>query len=100
MALGPMSAYTLAKICQLVRKDETFAQRLKEDPDAVLGDFPLTDEERAALLAGDVAWLYDRGVHGLLLGYLAGPGVFGITMPLYLERIRAARLPPEDDRTE
>jgi hypothetical protein len=53
----------------------------------------LTDEERAALLAGDVAWLYERGAHPFLLAYLTRWELFGLTVPLYSERIRAAREP-------
>jgi hypothetical protein len=90
-----LSLYTTAKICQLTRTDRRFAERLKADPAAVLGEFRLTDPERTALLDGDVAWLYDHGVPGLLLGALARAGVFGLTMPIYLERITAAQ-PPAD----
>jgi hypothetical protein len=89
-----MSAYVVARICQRVRKDEAFAAQLKLDPAATLGDFSLTADERTALLEGDVAWLHDHGVHGLLLGALARAGLFGLSIPIYLERIQRARLPP------
>jgi len=89
-----MSLYAVAKVCQMARERQPgFVERLKAEPDAVLNEFRLTHQERSALLAGDVAWLYDYGVPGLLLGALARAGVFGLTMPLYLDRIQSARPP-------
>ena len=58
-----------------------------------LPDPGLTDEERAALLRGDVAWLYARGAHPFLLAYLTRWELFGLTVPLYSERIRTAHEP-------
>jgi hypothetical protein len=92
--MGSMSLYALTKICQVARsRDAGFIERLKTEPGVVLNEFRLTDQERSALMAGDVAWLYDRGVPGLLLAALARAGVFGLTMPIYLERITAAQPP-------
>jgi hypothetical protein len=100
VALGPVSLYAMATICQRTRRETGFAERLKTDPAGVLNDFRLTDLERSAFLAGDVAWLYDHGVPGLLLGALARAGVFGLTMPIYLERIKTARPPAGMDPLE
>jgi hypothetical protein len=88
-----VSTYAVARICQLARRDEAFVERLRAEPEVVLDEFRLTDEERRALLAGDVAWLHDQGVHGMILASLARAGGFGLTMPLYLERVKAARTP-------
>ena len=52
-----------------------------------------TEEERAALLHGDVAWLYEQGAHPFLLAYLTRWELFGLTVQLYSERIRTAREP-------
>ena len=86
-----MSTYAIARICQLARRDEAFVKRLVAEPEAVLDEFRLTNEERKALLTGDVAWLHDQGVHGMILASLARAGAFGLTMPLYLERVKDAR---------
>jgi hypothetical protein len=45
--------------------------------------------ERKALLAGDVAWLYQRGAHPYLLAYMLRWGLFGLTAPVFSERMRA-----------
>ena len=50
----------------------------------------MTDEERQALLAGDVAKLYRLGANAFLMGYLPRFEVCGLTLPLYNERIRSA----------
>jgi hypothetical protein len=44
-------------------------------------------------LAGDVAWLYERGAHPFLLALLTRWDLFGLTVHSYSERIRAARTP-------
>ena len=51
----------------------------------------LTDEECTALLSGDVAWLYQRGAHPYLLTYLIRWELFGLTAPIYSERMRVLR---------
>jgi hypothetical protein len=53
----------------------------------------LTEVERAALLIGDVAWLFVRGAHPFLLAYLTRWELFGLTVSIYSERIRTAREP-------
>ena len=51
----------------------------------------LTDPERGALLAGDVAALHCMGVNDFLMGYLARFEVCGLNSAVYNERIRTAR---------
>lgn len=89
----PMSIYAVNKLCREALRDVTFRAALKRDPQAAIASLPLTDEERAALLRGDVAWLYARGAHPFLLAYLTRWELFGLTVPLYSERIRTAREP-------
>ena len=86
-----MSTYSVHKIAQLVRKDEAFRERMQRDPAAVLAGFRLTDEERQAILAGDVGRLLELGAHGYLLGSLGRAGVGGLTMQNYSERAHRAR---------
>jgi len=82
-----MSIYAVHKIAHQVRKDPTFCERMRQDPVAAIGDFPLTDQERRAILAGDVGRLAELGVHGYLLGAFAQQQVVGLTMGNYVQRI-------------
>ena len=50
----------------------------------------LTEPERNALLAGDVATLYRMGVNSFLMGYLCRFEVCGLTLDTYNTRIRSA----------
>ena len=83
-----MSIYAVHKIAQLLRKDATFVERMRQDPATAIADFPLTDDERRAILSGDVGRLAQLGAHGYLLGAFAQRQVVGVTMANYVERIR------------
>jgi hypothetical protein len=87
-----MSVYFVHKLCKEARRDAAFRERLKTDPEAALAGYRFTDEERTALLAGDVAKLLQLGAHGYVLGNLARLGLFGLTPELYTERKDAAGL--------
>jgi hypothetical protein len=84
-----MSIYAVHKIAQLLRKDAAFCERMRQNPSAAIIDFPLTDEERQAILAGDVGRLAALGTHGYLLGAFAQQQVVGVTMANYVERVHA-----------
>jgi hypothetical protein len=86
-----MSIYAVNKLCRDALHDPAFRAALERDPAAATASLPLTEAERAALLNGDVAWLYEQGAHPFLLAYLTRWELFGLTVPLYSERIRAAR---------
>jgi Aromatic-ring-opening dioxygenase LigAB, LigA subunit len=88
-----MSIYAINKLCRDALHDVAFREALKRDPKSAIAALSLTNEERAALLGGDIAWLYERGAHPFLLAYLTRWELFGLTVPLYSERIRAAREP-------
>ena len=88
-----MSIYAVNKLCREALHDLAFRAALARDPKAAIAPLPLSDDERAALLNGDVAWLYERGAHPFLLAYLTRWELFGLTVPLYSERIRTAREP-------
>jgi Aromatic-ring-opening dioxygenase LigAB, LigA subunit len=85
-----MSTYAVNLVGKRVLKDAEFRQRLLDDPEAALGELDLDDAEREALLAGDVARLYEMGAHEYLLMSLGRCGVLGLDMPTYSERIRKA----------
>jgi hypothetical protein len=83
-----MSVYALNKICHDALHDVAFREAVKRDPAAAIASLSLTDEERKALLAGEVARLYQWGCHPFLLGILTRWELFGLTVQIYSERIR------------
>lgn len=64
-----MSRYQLDKALRLCafNFDTGPAERYKADPQAYASEFDLTDNERAALVAGDIAILYAQGVQPFIL---------------------------------
>jgi Aromatic-ring-opening dioxygenase LigAB, LigA subunit len=83
-----MSIYHVNKILYLTDNDAAFRKRLKEEPEAVLKDFRLSQEEHAALTSGAVGKLYQMGVHTFLLNHLSRYELFGVNRDNYLSRIR------------
>jgi hypothetical protein len=81
-----MSLYYLQKFLYELNRDESVQQQCKEDVDALLGDFELTDEERIALKEGDIGLLYVLGVNGQILMHFAA--FLGIEWFDYLELMR------------
>ncbi len=88
-----MSSYTVNKLCHRVFHDIAFREAVKRDPAAAIADWPLTDAERKALLAGDVKQLYEWGAHPFLLAHFTRWGLFGLSQPIYRERMAHARDP-------
>jgi hypothetical protein len=86
-----MSVYAINKICHDALHDLAFREALKRNPAAAIAPLPLTDDEREALLAGDVAQLYEWGCHPYLLGHLTRWGIFGLNVQNYSERIRTVQ---------
>jgi hypothetical protein len=94
-----MSTYELNRFCHRLSRDADLRDRCRHDlPDALTG-FDLTAPERQAVVDGDVAWLYERGVHPLLLVRLQHWSVAGLTEAVYSERIRRAAGPPAEGGT-
>jgi Aromatic-ring-opening dioxygenase LigAB, LigA subunit len=85
-----MSVFTVNYLCRELLRDKTFRAAMKADPAAALKRFDLMDEERAALLAGDVAKLYRMGVNAFLMGYLCRYEICGLDLETYNSRIRTA----------
>ena len=88
-----MSAYQVNKLCHRLYHDRSFREAVKADPAKAIADWPLSDAERKALLAGDVKWLYERGAHPFLLGHMSRWDLFGMTPAVYADRIKGARDP-------
>ena len=82
-----MSIYFVHKIAHQVQKNPEFREHMKRDPAAAIAGFRLTEQERRAVLAGDVGSLAQLGAHGYLLGALARHEVCGLNMQNYTQRI-------------
>jgi len=91
-----MSVYAVNKLCRDALHDRAFREAAKIDPAVAIAPLDLTGDERKALLAGDVAWLFEHGCHPFLLAYLTRWDLFGLTVPVYSERIRKARDPRDE----
>ena len=81
-----MSLYQLSKMLFNLNRDDALKTRFKADPEAVVADYDLTDEERGALLTPDVGLLYVLGVNGQILMHFAA--LCGIEWSDYLQRMR------------
>ncbi|MBT8098459.1 MAG: aromatic ring-opening dioxygenase subunit LigA [Gammaproteobacteria bacterium] len=82
-----MSLYYLQKFLYVLNRDESVQQEFREDPDGLLAQFNLDDEERMALNDGDIGLLYVLGVNGQILMHYAA--FLGIEWFDYLEQMRA-----------
>jgi predicted nuclease with RNAse H fold len=85
-----MTIYAVHLVARRALRDEEYRSRLKEQPEKVLADADLTEAEREALLAGDVAQLYSMGAHEYALMNLARAEVLDLDIPIFSERIREA----------
>lgn len=86
-----MSTYSIHRICWLVHHDSAFRERMRQDPAAAIADMRLTDQERNAMLAGDVSTLALMGAHGYMLGLLSRHRVVGLDRDQYVQRMRRAK---------
>jgi hypothetical protein len=87
-----MSTYAVNYLCRELLRDHAFRAAMKTDPAKALAALDLTDDERNALLAGDVGALFRMGVNGFLMGYLARFEVCGLNVQSYNERMRAVKV--------
>ena len=87
-----MSIFAVNYLCREVLRDHAFRAAMKADPVKALAPLDLTDEERRALIAGDVGTLYRMGVNGFLMGYLARYEVCGLNVEIYNQRMRAVKV--------
>ncbi|KOG88061.1 hypothetical protein [Streptomyces varsoviensis] len=87
---GLRAAYTVNRLCHRLHRDPDLVRRLREGPERALADWPLTAEDRRLLLTGDIAALYGRGAHPVLLVRIAALSLFGVTADDYSRRIRTA----------
>ena len=83
-----MNVYLIHKLCRRVLHDRDFRKSILDDPKAVVSSLPFSEDERAALLAGDVARLYREGASAFLLLILCRFEVFGLRLPIFNRRMR------------
>jgi hypothetical protein len=62
-----MSIYGISRLAWDLEHVDGLAARLKDDPHAVLADYPLTDSERDAVFCNDARWLLAHGVNPVVL---------------------------------
>ena len=89
-----MSVLELDRLCRETLRDHAFRKAMQTDPEAAIMRYKLSNEEKRALLAGDVVALHRMGVNDFLMGYLARFGICGLNIQLYSERIRSAEPGP------
>jgi hypothetical protein len=87
-----MSIFAVNYLCREVLRDHAFRAAMKADPGKALAPLDLTDDERKALLAGDVGTLFRMGANGFLMGYLARFEVCGLNVETYNQRMRAVQV--------
>ena len=66
-----MSLYYVQKVLYQLNRDPHVRERFSADRDALLREYELTDEERAAIIGGDIGLLYVMGVNGQILMHYA-----------------------------
>jgi hypothetical protein len=81
-----MSLYATQKLLYELNRDPAVQRRWRDDRAALLESCDLDDEERAALLAGDVGKLYVLGSNGQLLMHFAA--LLGMPWADYIEAMR------------
>jgi hypothetical protein len=87
-----MNIYLVHTLCRRVLHDREFRRLILESPEAAVSSMPFSDEERAALLAGDVGRLNRKGASGFLLLILSRFEVFGLKLPVFNRRMRTGAL--------
>jgi hypothetical protein len=87
-----MSMFTVNYLFREILRDHAFRAAMKAAPAKALEGKDLTDEERAAMLAGDVGKLFRMGANSFLMAYMARFEVCGLNVPLYNERMRAEKI--------
>jgi hypothetical protein len=81
-----MSLYYVSKLLYELNRNDLLKERFRSDPERVIADFELNEEERGAILAQDIGLLYVLGVNGQLLMHFAA--LVGVEWADYLQRMR------------
>ena len=81
-----MSLYATQKLLFHLNRDAVVQKRYRDDLAALLDDYELDADERAAIVAGDVGKLYVLGSNGQLLMHFAA--LLGMPWADYIEAMR------------
>ena len=81
-----MSLYYVQKFLFELNRDPARQQAYLADREGALAGYELADDERAALVAPDIGFLYHLGVNGQILMYFAA--LHEIPWADYLQRMR------------
>jgi len=81
-----MSLYYVQKLLYQLNRDEAVRSRFESDRDALMREYRLTDEERRAIVDGDIGLLYVMGVNGQILMHYAA--LIGQEWDEYIEAMR------------
>ncbi len=81
-----MSLYSTQKFLYHLNREPQVLERFRTDKEALLKDYDLTDEERKAILEGDIGMLYVLGCNGQLLMHFAP--LLGVVWADYIEAMR------------
>lgn len=83
-----MNIYLIHTLCRRILHDKEFRKLVLTSPEAALQTMPFTEDERAALLSGDVGRLNRAGASGFLLLILSRFEAFGLALPIFNRRMR------------
>jgi hypothetical protein len=82
-----MSLYNVQKILYQLNRDPRVRERFASDRASLLADYELTDEERTAIVDGDIGLLYVMGVNGQILMHYSA--LLGQTWDEYIAAMRS-----------
>ena len=81
-----MSLYYVQKLLYQLNRDAAVRKRFSVDKNALLDEYELTPEERAAIDDGDIGLLYVMGVNGQILMHYAA--LLGQPWDVYIKAMR------------
>lgn len=81
-----MSLYYVQKLLYNLNRDARIRQRHSDDFASLLKEYDLSEEERRALLEGDIGLLYVMGVNGQILMHYAA--LLGYPWDGYIKAMR------------
>jgi len=81
-----MSLYYVQKFLYQLNRDAYIKRRFDDGRESLLAEYELDDDERRALLEGDVGLLYVMGVNGQILMHYAA--LLGMPWDAYIAAMR------------
>jgi DNA-binding GntR family transcriptional regulator len=81
-----MSLYQTSKLLYVLNRDAVAKARFRDDPEGLVDNFDLSEEERKAVLEHDIGLLYVLGVNGQFLMHFAA--LCGVAWADYLQMMR------------